>query len=35
MEGLSDQEKVQDGVRLVWTSHMNRREDTEEYGWVS
>ncbi|THZ12493.1 hypothetical protein D6C89_10792 [Aureobasidium pullulans] len=33
VEGPSDHAKVQDGIRLVWTSHMNLREDTEEYGW--
>ncbi|KAK6003120.1 hypothetical protein QM012_000965 [Aureobasidium pullulans] len=33
VEGPSDHAKVQDGIRLVWTSHMNIREDTEEYGW--
>jgi hypothetical protein len=35
VQGPSDHAKVQDGIRLVWTSHMNLREDTEEYGWVS
>ncbi|KAH0370527.1 hypothetical protein KCU65_g2571, partial [Aureobasidium melanogenum] len=29
VEGLSDHAKVQDGIRLVWTSHMNIREDTK------
>ncbi|KAH0037143.1 hypothetical protein KCU80_g6869, partial [Aureobasidium melanogenum] len=35
VEGPSDHAKIQDGIRLVWTSHMNIREDTEEYEWSS
>jgi hypothetical protein len=34
VEGPSRHAKIQDGIKLVWTSHMNLREDTEEYAWV-